>query len=46
VADLRAGRAPAGGDENGADDPELVLQEAEKALARAELRLAVAAEAG
>jgi F-type H+-transporting ATPase subunit epsilon len=46
VADLRAGRAPAGDDENGADDPALALQEAEKALARAELRLAVAAEAG
>ena len=46
VADLRGGRAPVSDDENGADDPELALQEAEKALARAELRLAVAAEAG
>jgi F-type H+-transporting ATPase subunit epsilon len=46
VADLRAGRAPVSDDENGGDAPELALQEAEKALARAELRLAVAAEAG
>ncbi|MFZ0251818.1 MAG: hypothetical protein WAL61_17880 [Acidimicrobiales bacterium] len=45
VADLRAGRAPVSDDENGSDDSEVALQEAEKALARAELRLAVAAEA-
>jgi F-type H+-transporting ATPase subunit epsilon len=46
VADLRSGRAPVTEGESGPDDPEFALQEAEKALARAELRLAVAAEGG
>jgi F-type H+-transporting ATPase subunit epsilon len=41
VADLRAGRSPVDEGEN--EDPDVALQEAEKALARAELRLAVAA---
>jgi F0F1-type ATP synthase epsilon subunit len=43
VADLRAGRSPLSDDENGDENPEVALQEAEKALTRAELRLTVAA---
>jgi F-type H+-transporting ATPase subunit epsilon len=43
VADLRAGRSPVGDGENSNEAPDVALQEAEKALARAELRLAVAA---
>jgi F-type H+-transporting ATPase subunit epsilon len=42
VNELRAGRGPAA-DSEGADEAEVVLAEAEGALARAELRLAVAA---
>jgi hypothetical protein len=43
VADLKAGRSPVGELENGEEDPDVALSEAEKALARAELRLSVVA---
>jgi hypothetical protein len=43
VAELSAGRGPSVEADDGGESPEFALQEAEKALARAELRLAVAA---
>ncbi len=46
VAELSSGRAPSAEGEDGAGRPELALQEAEKALARADLRLTVAADNG
>ncbi len=42
VADLSAGRGPSIEADDSGESPEFALQEAEKALARAELRLAVA----